>query len=206
MKIAILGYGKMGKTIERIALQKGHTVVFKASATTSEGDLSAADVAIEFSTPQAAFENIKSCLEQDLPVISGTTGWLENYAEVLNICEKRNGSFLYASNFSIGVNLFFKLNKQLAKMMSKWSDYDVTIDEIHHKEKQDAPSGTAISIAEGIIEASEKENWTMDQTNKNEILIKAERIDDVKGTHIVNYSSEIDTISIKHQAHSSTLR
>lgn len=202
MKIALLGYGKMGKTIERLALGKGHTVVFKISSNSSEGDIELADVAIEFSTPETAVANLKKCFELNIPVVSGTTGWLEHYDEIIKICEQRNGSFLYASNFSVGVNLFFNLNRYLAKLMQPWDEYKVSIEEIHHTEKKDAPSGTAITIAEGIIENSAKKTWNLDAKSEEEINIAAKRIADVKGTHIVSYDSEIDKIEIKHEAHS----
>lgn len=202
MKIALLGYGKMGKTIERLALGKGHTVVFKSSSNSSEGDIELADVAIEFSTPETAVANLKRCFELNIPVVSGTTGWLEHYDEIIKICEQRNGSFLYASNFSVGVNLFFNLNRYLAKLMQPWDEYKVSIEEIHHTEKKDAPSGTAITIAEGIIENSAKKTWNLDAKSEEEINIAAKRIADVKGTHIVSYDSEIDKIEIKHEAHS----
>tara|TARA_R110002124_G_scaffold6123_1_gene37405 strand:- start:152402 stop:153103 length:702 start_codon:yes stop_codon:yes gene_type:complete len=202
MKIALLGYGKMGKTIERLALGKGHTVVFKSSSNSSEGVIELADVAIEFSTPETAVANLKRCFELNIPVVSGTTGWLEHYDEIIKLCEQRNGSFLYASNFSVGVNLFFNLNRYLAKLMQPWDEYKVSIEEIHHTEKKDAPSGTAITIAEGIIENSAKKTWNLDAKSEEEINIAAKRIADVKGTHIVSYDSEIDKIEIKHEAHS----
>ncbi len=202
MKLALLGYGKMGKTIERIALQKGHTIVFKSSSNYSEGNLEQADAAIEFSTPETAMENIKSCFLLNIPVVSGTTGWLDGYNEIVKLCEERNGSFLYASNFSVGVNLFFNLNRYLAKIMQPWKEYDVSVEEIHHTEKKDAPSGTAITLAEGIIDNSEKKKWKLNTAEANELKIVAKRIEDVKGTHIITYDSEIDRISIKHEAHS----
>lgn len=202
MKIALLGYGKMGKTIEQIAIQKGHTIVYKSTSSSSEGDITEADAAIEFSSPEAAVKNITFCLEAGIPVISGTTGWLDRYNEIIKLCEQRNGSFIYASNFSVGVNLFFSLNEQLATLMEPWKEYNVSIEEIHHTQKKDAPSGTAISIAEGILKHSEKKSWTLDAAKTDEIEITAKRIDDVKGTHIVSYASEVDTISISHEAHS----
>lgn len=201
MKIALLGYGKMGKTIEQLAVNKGHEIVYKAGANLENGDINLADVAIDFSTPEAAFDNITRSFELNIPVISGTTGWLDRYQEVLNICESRNGSFLYASNFSVGVNLFFRLNELLAEKMKAWPEYEVSIREIHHTEKKDAPSGTAISLADGIIKNSNKKNWVLGTTDTDSIGIEADRIEDVKGTHIVDYASPIDTISIKHEAH-----
>ncbi|GHC54040.1 4-hydroxy-tetrahydrodipicolinate reductase [Ulvibacter litoralis] len=202
MKIALLGYGKMGKTIEKLALQKGHSIVYKSTSNSSEGNITEADAAIEFSSPEAAVNNIQRCLEAGIPVVSGTTGWLNQYDEIIKLCEQRNGSFIYASNFSVGVNLFFSLNEQLATLMEPWKDYNVSIEEIHHTEKKDAPSGTAISIAEGIVKHSEKKSWTLDEATTDEIKITAKRIDDVKGTHVVSYASEVDTISISHEAHS----
>ena len=202
MKLAILGYGKMGKTIERIASQRGHTVVFKSSSSTSEGILSEAHAAIEFSTPETAVENIAMCFEAGIPVVSGTTGWLTHFDKITKLCEERNGSLIYASNFSVGMNLFFGLNEQLAKLMHPWNEYTVSIEETHHTEKKDAPSGTAISLAEGIFKHSQKKGWKLGEGSDTEIEIKARRIDDVKGTHIVSYASEIDAISIKHEAHS----
>lgn len=201
MNIALLGYGKMGKTIERLALEKGHQIVYTSSKTLSEGDISQADVAIEFSVPTRAVENICRCFELKIPVVSGTTGWLEQMDEVLKKCESSNGSFIYASNFSIGVNLFFNLNKKLAQLMQPWKDYEVDVKEIHHTQKLDAPSGTAITIAEGILKYSEKQQWKLNAVKAENLNITAERMDDVKGTHEVNYRSEVDTITIKHEAH-----
>ena len=202
MKIALLGYGKMGKTIETLAIEKGHTIVSKTSRNSSKDEILNADIAIEFSTPEAAVANIKFCIENNIPVVSGTTGWLDQYDEMINFCEKRNGSFIYASNFSVGVNLFFNINEYVSKLMNPWKDYMVSIDEIHHTQKLDAPSGTAISLADGIINNSNKTNWKLNDSGRNDINITAKRTDDVKGTHIINYDSDIDTISIKHEAHS----
>ncbi|MEX0997862.1 MAG: 4-hydroxy-tetrahydrodipicolinate reductase [Flavobacteriaceae bacterium] len=202
MNIALLGYGKMGKTIEKLALDKGDTIVAKVTSSKDLRQLQGADVAIDFSVPEAAVQNISACFEQGIPVVSGTTGWLDDYDKVLNLCQSRNGSFLYASNFSIGVNLFFELNKKLAEMMAKLKNYTVGIEEIHHIQKLDAPSGTAISLAKDIIEQTHYTNWKLDSASENEIPIKAVREEEVKGTHTVSYTSPIDTISIKHQAHS----
>ena len=202
MKIALLGYGKMGKTIEKLALQKGHTIISKINRDSSIEEIINADLAIEFSIPEVAVSNIKFCLENNIPVVSGTTGWLEHYDEMIKLCENRNGSFIYASNFSVGVNLFFSINEYVSNLMKPWKDYQVSIEEIHHTQKLDAPSGTAISLAEGIINNSDKTNWKLNKSEENQINITAKRIDDVKGTHIINYDSEIDTISIKHEAHS----
>jgi 4-hydroxy-tetrahydrodipicolinate reductase len=202
MKIALFGYGKMGKTIERLAKGRGHSIVFKRSSEASTGNVNQADIAIDFSTPETAAENIKSCLKLGIPVVSGTTGWLANYNEVIKFCEDSNGSFIYASNFSIGVNLFFNLNEQLARIMRPWDDYKVSIEEIHHIQKKDAPSGTAISIAEGIMKHSNKTGWKLKDADEEEIEIIAKRIDKVNGLHEVVYTSDIDSISIKHEAHS----
>ncbi len=201
MKIALLGYGKMGKTIERLALQKGHEIVYTSSSTSETGNLTDADCAIEFSVPSTAVLNIEKCFQNNIPVVSGTTGWLDAYEEVLKLCENSNGSFIYASNFSIGVNLFFGLNEYLAKLMQPWKDYEPTIEEIHHTQKLDAPSGTAISIAQGVLKHSDKGQWKLDSNNKEDLNITAVRTEDVKGTHIVDYVSNIDTLSIKHEAH-----
>lgn len=205
MKIALLGYGKMGKTIEKLALEKGHEVVFVSGRNTDFSGLELADVAIEFSVPEAAFQHITKCFEMEIPVVSGTTGWLAQYDEALKICQQRNGSFIYASNFSIGVNIFFELNRKLAEMMSAHNAYRVSMEEIHHTQKLDAPSGTAISLANAIVENTRYANWHLGKTAEKEeksIPIEAKREGDVKGTHIVKYQSEIDTISIAHEAHS----
>ena len=202
MKIALLGYGKMGKTIEKLALVKGHSIVFKSTSESSEGNFDEAEVAIEFSSPEAAVENISRTLKAGIPVISGTTGWLNKYDEMVNLCKNRNGSFIYASNFSVGVNLFFSINDYAAKLMAKWKDYNVSVEEIHHLQKKDAPSGTAITIAEGILKHSDKKDWKLNTSEENTLNITAKREEDVKGTHIVSYDSSIDTISLKHEAHS----
>ena len=203
MKIALLGYGRMGKEIEKIALQRGHEVVLKISEK-QDYNIKMADVAIDFSIPSAAFENITNCFRNGVPVISGTTGWLEQYQEALNICHENNGSFIYASNFSLGVNIFFELNRQLSKMMKPWEEYHISIEEIHHTNKLDAPSGTAISLANGILENSTKKGWELQENqsiSKDTIPIVAKRIPEVPGTHSIAYSSEIDAIEIKHTAH-----
>jgi 4-hydroxy-tetrahydrodipicolinate reductase len=202
MTIALLGYGKMGKVIECIALERGHQIVFKSSSTTKTIDLSEADVAIDFSIPNAAVNNISTCLKNNTPIISGTTGWLDNYSDIKNLCKKTNGAFLYSSNFSVGVNVFFELNNHLAKMMRQLKQYNVSIEEIHHTQKLDAPSGTAITLAEGIIANSDNTSWKLDDsTNDNQIQITSKRIKDVPGTHHISYSSAIDTLEIKHTAH-----
>lgn len=201
MKIALLGYGRMGKEIEKIALQRGHEIVIKYSGKENY-DISKADVAIDFSLPNVAFENISNCIYNKIPVISGTTGWLDKYDEIVNLCNEQEGAFIYASNFSLGVNIFFELNKQLARMMNSLQEYNVNIEEIHHTKKLDAPSGTAITLAEGIIENSNLEDWTLTpEKQENKIPITAVRTPDVPGTHTIDYQSEIDSIEIKHTAH-----
>ena len=202
MKIALLGYGKMGKIIEKLAIEKGHTIISKINRDSSKEELLKADIAIEFSTPEAAVSNIKFCLENGIPIVSGTTGWLVHYDEMIKLCENRNGSFIYASNFSVGVHLFFSINKYVSNLMKPWKDYQVSIEEIHHTQKLDAPSGTAITLAEEIVANSDKKNWKLNGTEEEDIKITAKRINDIKGSHIINYDSNIDTISIKHEAHS----
>jgi len=202
MNIALLGYGKMGKIIERIALERGHTIVFKSGRNTTDIDLSNTDVAIDFSIPSAAVNNISTCFNNNTPVISGTTGWLDNYDKMVDLCNQKNGSFIYGSNFSLGVNVFFELNNYLAKMMNKLKQYNISLEEIHHTQKLDAPSGTAISLAEGIINNSDKTAWKLERTShNNEIPIVAKRINDVPGTHTIDYTSEVDSIKIEHIAH-----
>lgn len=205
MKIALLGYGKMGKAIEEIAKNRGHEIVLKLEEDISNYELEKMDidVAIDFSVPKAAFKNITTCFKKNIPVVCGTTGWLDDYEKATKICKEEQSAFIYASNFSVGVNLFFELNKKLAKMMNGMDDYEVEIEEIHHTEKQDAPSGTAISLAQEIItENDKKESWQLDHATENEIPIMAKRIDDVNGTHTVSYKSNIDSIEIMHTAHS----
>ncbi len=201
MKIALLGYGKMGKVIERIALERGHEIVLKKDEFNTYDGLSTADVAIDFSVPTAAVENISNCFHTNVPVVSGTTGWLEHYDEIIALCHEKKGGFISSSNFSLGVNLFFELNDYLAKIMAPYSSYAVDMEEIHHTQKLDAPSGTAISLAKGVIENSHYTNWTLDKAADNEIHIEALRIADVPGTHTVTYNSEVDSIEIKHTAH-----
>ena len=201
MKIALLGYGKMGQIIERIAIERGHEIVLRKDEFNTYDGLSNADVAIEFSIPKAAVSNISNCFRSNVPVISGTTGWLEHYDEMVTLCKEKKGAFLSSSNFSLGVNIFFELNEYLAKMMSKFDSYKVEMEEIHHTQKLDAPSGTAISLAKGIIENSNYTNWTLENPKPNEIHIEAKRIDNIPGTHTVNYNSSVDAIEIKHTAH-----
>lgn len=202
MKIALLGYGKMGKVIERIALERGHEIVLKKDQDTSFDGLKNADVAIDFSVPNSAVANISECLINGIPVISGTTGWLTNYPKMVQLCEEKNGSFIYGSNFSLGVNVFFELNEYLAKMMANLKQYNVSMEEIHHTQKLDAPSGTAITLADGIIKNTNYANWTLETPISNEIHIDAKRIENVPGTHSIFYDSEVDQIEIKHTAHS----
>jgi 4-hydroxy-tetrahydrodipicolinate reductase len=202
MKIALLGYGRMGKAIENIAIERGHTIVLKVDVDTKEYDISTADIAIDFSIPSSAFENITNCFKYNVPVVSGTTGWLEKYNHAIAICNENNSGFISATNFSLGVNIFFELNEQLAKMMANLNEYSISMEEIHHTKKLDAPSGTAITLAEGVIKNTKKINWALDVTNdSNEIPIVAKRIPDVPGTHSVSYASAIDDIEIKHTAH-----
>ena len=201
MKIALLGYGKMGKVIERIALERGHEIVLKKDETNTFDGLSTADVAIDFSVPTAAVDNISNCFHTNVPVVSGTTGWLEHFDEMVALCNEKQGGFISSSNFSLGVNIFFELNEYLAKIMSQFDSYKVTMEEIHHTQKLDAPSGTAISLAKGVIENSNYANWTMDEAKNNEIHIAAKRIGDVPGTHTVTYDSVVDSIELKHTAH-----
>ncbi len=201
MKIALFGYGKMGKMIERIALERNHEIVAKIDIDTKEIDFKNIEVAIDFSMPQAAFGNISQCLEHNIPIISGTTGWLDKYDEAVEICNQNKGAFIYASNFSLGVNIFFELNEYLAKMMRNLSQYNVSMEEIHHTQKLDAPSGTAITLAEGVISNSDYSAWKLDDQEPNSITINSKRIGTTPGTHTVDYKSEVDSIEIKHTAH-----
>lgn len=201
MKIALLGYGKMGQVIEKIALQRGHEIMLRKSIEDSFDGLENADVAIDFSAPDAAVANISTALKLGIPVISGTTGWLSEYENMVQLCKEKNTAFISSSNFSLGVNIFFELNEYLAKIMSKFDAYKVGIEEIHHTQKLDSPSGTAISLANGIIKNSNYENWTLENPMSNEIVIDAKRIENVPGTHTVSYNSDVDLIEIKHLAH-----
>ncbi len=201
MKIALVGYGKMGKIIDEIATKRGHEVVARLNETPSAENLNNPDVMIEFSQPEVAFNNIKTCLENNIPVVCGTTGWLHQKPEVEKIAEEKGSAFLYGSNFSLGVNLFFALNEQLANLMKNFDEYGIQLEEIHHTHKKDAPSGTAISIAEGIIKNNPKYNaWKLHETENDQIGIFAIREDEVPGTHSVYYRSEVDEIEIKHTA------
>ncbi|WP_340066942.1 4-hydroxy-tetrahydrodipicolinate reductase [Ascidiimonas aurantiaca] len=202
MKIALLGYGKMGKAIEQIAIKRGHEIALIVNKETKDFSLEAIDVAIDFSLPDAAFENITQCFKQNTPVISGTTGWLDKYEQAVALCKKMGGAFIYASNFSLGVNVFFELNNYLARIMAQLEQYRVHLEEIHHTQKLDAPSGTAITLAESIIKHSPNyTNWKLQDPAQNEIPISAQRIPEVPGTHTVTYESTVDTIEIKHMAH-----
>jgi len=207
MKIALIGYGKMGKAIEGIAVEKGHAIVLKIDKDNSNeltpDNLQKADVAIEFTGPDTALNNILTCIDAGIPVISGSTGWIIDLPTAESHCKEKNGAFLYASNFSIGVNIFFELNKKLAAMMANQPSYAVSIEEIHHTEKKDAPSGTAITLAEQAIKALPgKSSWVNSgPANDHEIYIESKRIDPAPGTHTVKYSSGVDDIEIVHTAH-----
>jgi 4-hydroxy-tetrahydrodipicolinate reductase len=207
MKIALIGYGKMGKAIEEIALQKGHEIVLKINIDNTEDfteeHLKQADVAIEFTGPHSAVENLKKCFEVGVPVVCGSTGWLESWSEVEQHCKDKNGALVYASNYSVGVNLFFEVNAYLARLMEQHAEYDVKLEEIHHTEKKDAPSGTAISLAEQVLQSvSRKSNWVNKPAGQEgELEIISKRIDPAPGTHKVTYTSNIDDIEITHTAH-----
>lgn len=215
MNIALIGYGKMGRIIEKIASERGHTVALIIDENNRHeiitDDFSDIDVAIDFSTPHGALQNINLCFEADTPMVVGTTGWYSHLAEIEEKCKAGNKSLLYGSNFSIGVNVFFHINKLLAKAMSPYKQYDVQVEEIHHTHKLDSPSGTAITIAEGILEHNDdKDEWVNNLVGegdeiipkKNQLLIESHRIEEVPGTHTVLYSSEVDQIEFKHTAHS----
>lgn len=210
MNILILGYGKMGKAIEEIALDRGHTITHKININNIKAlkfiNPEEVDVAIEFSQPDAAFDNIKYCVENKIPVVSGTTGWLDRKPEMDQICIDNNGSFFYASNFSLGVNILFRLNSYLASLLKNYPDYQAEITEIHHTEKLDSPSGTAISLAENLLkEITRYKKWVNNsEAKEDELSIESKREENVPGTHIVKYSSDIDEISIKHTAYGRT--
>jgi 4-hydroxy-tetrahydrodipicolinate reductase len=204
MKLLLVGYGKMGKTIERIAQERGHEITGRIDIHNQhEFDTVSADAAIEFSHPDAAFGNVRRCLERKIPVVCGTTGWLARKPEIEALTKSIGSTFFYASNYSLGVNIFFKLNEHLARMMSGFSAYQVSMEEIHHTEKKDAPSGTAITLAEGILKHhSQKRSWVNQDTGApEEIGIRSLRIGQVPGTHLVKYSSLTDDVEIKHTAH-----
>ncbi|TRX62080.1 4-hydroxy-tetrahydrodipicolinate reductase [Fulvivirga sp. M361] len=208
MKILLLGYGKMGKTIETLALSRSHLIADRIDQDNytdlHQYNHTNVDVAIEFSQPDAAYNNIIYCLQHGIPIVSGTTGWLDRKDDIETLCKENNGAFFYSSNYSIGVNLFFKLNERLAELMENTTEYRLEMEEIHHTEKKDEPSGTAITLAEGIIKKSDlKEKWILnDDSDKKAIPIYSKREGKVPGTHIIKYSSPIDTIEIKHTAHS----
>jgi 4-hydroxy-tetrahydrodipicolinate reductase len=202
MKIALLGYGRMGKAIESIAKSRGHEVVAIIDKDNPKDNLNGAEVAINFSVPSAAVANITHALNEGVAVVCGTTGWLESQADIESLCATKKGAFLYASNFSLGVNIFFALNEKLAQMMGQHKQYDASITEIHHTQKLDAPSGTAITLAEGILPHTDKNIWALEEdAKKMNLPIRAERLADVPGTHTVDYNSETDKISIEHIAH-----
>ena len=210
MKIAMIGYGKMGKAIEEIAVKRGHSFDLKIDINnlnefTAE-NISKCDVAIEFTGPHSAFQNVMTLLDAGIPTVCGSTGWLEHLPEVEAKCKEKNGTFLYASNFSVGVNIFFEINKRLASMMNQHTDYDVSMVEIHHTQKKDAPSGTAITLAEQILEnLDRKDKWVNDiSLLPGDLSIVSERIDPAPGTHIIKYHSPIDDIEITHTAHNRT--
>lgn len=207
MKIALIGYGKMGKTIEQVALRRGHEVVLTIS-TANSGEMTGenlrkADVAIEFTRPESAFENVSACLTSGVSVVCGTTGWNESLAKAGQLASKHGLSFLHASNFSIGVNIFFEVNKLLATLMNHQPEYAITIDETHHTQKKDAPSGTAITLAEQIISASDRlKAWGLHDTSNASLLpIMAHRVENVPGTHKITYESPVDSLEIIHTAH-----
>ena len=210
MKIILVGYGKMGKTIEELAVSRGHEVVLRIdldnAADLNRETAEKADVVIEFTGPHSAFENVVRCLDLGLPLVCGSTGWLDRFAEAENICRKNNGSFLYASNFSVGVNIFFEINRTLARLMSAHPEYDVSITEVHHTQKRDAPSGTAITLAEQVLtDVTTKQQWVNHESQKAEdLVITSERKDPFPGLHKVTYASAIDDIEIIHNAHSRT--
>lgn len=210
MKIALIGYGKMGQAIEKEALQRGHEIVLKINIDNTTDltaeSINAADVAIEFTGPESAVDNVKFCLTNQVPVVCGSTGWLHYWNDIETLCAAQNGSMVYASNYSIGVNLFFEVNKQLARLMATHTGYDVQMTEIHHTEKKDAPSGTAITLAEQILASIQrKKNWVDHTTTQpQELAIVSERIDPAPGTHKVKYTSPIDDIEIIHTAHNRT--
>lgn len=202
MNIALLGYGKMGQVIESLAKAAGHNIVFKSTSKTSEGQFELADVAIEFSTPEAAIKNIRLCFESKIPVVCGTTAWLDHWDEMVALCQAHNGTLVYASNFSIGVQVFFELQRYLAQIMSRHPEYRISIEERHHTQKKDAPSGTAISLAEIVMESTNYSQWVLGPAKTNQDLsIEAIREPNTPGTHKVLYQSPIDEITLTHTAH-----
>lgn len=206
MNIALFGYGKMGKEIEAIALKRGHNIVLKIDKdnvdTITDADLKKADVIIEFSTPHTVLDNIKRCINAQVPVVVGTTGWYDSFEAIKKLCAEKNGSLFHATNFSLGVNLFFKVNTYLAELMNKYNDYEVSMEEIHHIHKLDKPSGTAITLAEQILKKIDKKTkWSIDKKGEDILFIKDIREGEVPGTHIIKYQSEVDDIEIMHKAH-----
>jgi len=208
LNIALIGYGKMGKAIESIAVERGHAIVLRINsqnlAELNKENLQKADVAIEFTNPHSAVSNIFECLNAGTPLVCGSTGWLAHLPEIKKACEEKYGAFLYASNFSVGVNIFFEVNKKLAQLMARQPEYEVSMEEIHHTQKKDAPSGTAISLAEQVLqEVTRKTKWVNEPSqNGDELVIVSKRIDPAPGTHSVKYSSAVDDIEIVHTAHS----
>ncbi len=207
MKIGLIGYGKMGKTIERLAGKYGNEIVLKIGSSNADQltteNLKGCDAVIEFTRPEAAFDNIVACLNAGVPVVSGTTGWLDKLPEAKKICEEKKGAFIYASNFSVGVNLFFAINRYVAKLMNGHPEYRPSIGETHHTQKLDAPSGTAITLAEDLIGQVEGlKEWQLDGSGDAVLPVTAKRMPDVPGTHIIKWQSEIDSIELKHTAHS----
>lgn len=207
MRIALIGYGKMGKAIEEVALHRGHEIVLKIDQPNlhdfTKENMAKADAAIEFTSPHTAYDNVKSCIEFGTPVVCGSTGWTERLEDLKKICIDKNGSFIYSSNYSVGVNIFFEVNKKLAALMAPHKDYEVILEETHHTEKKDAPSGTAISLAEQIVElVKRKKQWINEiSDNPEDLEIISQRIDPAPGTHSIKYSSVIDDIEIIHTAH-----
>lgn len=207
MNIALIGYGKMGKAIEEIAVQRGHKVVLTIDQPNlhdfTKEKISKVNTAIEFTGPESAYDNIKKCIEYGIPVVSGSTGWTDRLDEMKTFCVERNGTFIYSSNFSVGVNIFFEINKKLASLMANQKEYEVILEEIHHTAKKDAPSGTAITLAEQVLEhIKRKKQWVNELSENTEDLeIMSQRIDSTPGTHSVKYSSAIDDIEIIHTAH-----
>ncbi len=204
MKLALLGYGKMGRKIEEIALNRGHEIALRVDEDHLDWQLDGIDVAIDFSTPEVAFNHIAGCLKHGVPVVSGTTGWLDQWEEVIRICQQTQGAFLYASNFSLGVNLFFQLNRQLARLMNPHSDYEVSLEETHHIHKKDSPSGTAITLAEGAVEKLDRySGWYRSEEEPGDpesLPIASIREGEVPGIHTVEYRSGVDRIRITHEA------
>lgn len=210
MKIALLGYGKMGRAIEEIAIKRGHEIALKIDVDTASQfnaeNVQGIDAAIEFTGPTSAFGNVIKCLQFKLPVVCGSTGWLEKWREVVSYCQQNDGAMVYASNYSVGVNIFFEVNKKLAQLMAQQSDYEISLEEIHHTQKKDAPSGTAVTLAEQLLDQiSRKKKWVNEPTdNKEELEIISARIDPAPGTHKVRYHSQVDDIEIIHTAHNRT--